>query len=112
MLAECAPYAGRLASGGCQSEPSVRSGARAGGARRSTTLALAERYAAQAVAASRERGTPLYLARELVFLAEARRRNGVAAATIKPLVDEAVALADRLGARIVSVDLERYGLPA
>jgi hypothetical protein len=30
---------------------------------------------------------------------------------VRPLVDEAVALADEIGARVVVADIERYGLP-
>jgi class 3 adenylate cyclase len=72
--------------------------------------ALAQRHALAAVSASRRRRTPLFLARELVFLAEARRRTGASRSDIRPLVDEALEIADRLGARIVAVDAERYGL--
>jgi hypothetical protein len=73
---------------------------------------LAERYATAAVSASRRRGTPLYLARELVFLAEARRRRGAPEPELRALVAEASALADRFGARVVTADIERYGLPS
>ena len=108
-LTECAPYSGLLAiAGPSPNRPFDQALAQAALAAGDT--ALAETYAAKAVAASRERGTPLYLARELVFLAEARCRNGVAAAAITALVDEALALADRLGAPVVNVDVERYGL--
>jgi DNA-binding CsgD family transcriptional regulator/tetratricopeptide (TPR) repeat protein len=68
-------------------------------------------YADRAVAASRRRQTPVFLARELVFLAEARRRGGAAAADARPLVDEAIAIAERTGAGAVVADVERYGLP-
>jgi len=109
-LAECAPYSGRLAvAGPTPNRPFDQALAQA--ALALDEPPLAERYAAQAVAASRERATPLYLARELVFLAEARRRTGATPAIVEPLVAEAVALADRLGAAVVRVDVERYGLP-
>jgi hypothetical protein len=71
---------------------------------------LAERYASEAVTASRQRRTPLYLARELVFLAEARVRNGASKADVAPIVAEARALAERFGTPVVTVDIERYGL--
>ena len=73
--------------------------------------ALAEQFASRAVAASRERQTPVFLCRELVFLAEARQRNGASRVELRPLVYEAVVLADRVGAHIVLDDLERYRLP-
>jgi DNA-binding CsgD family transcriptional regulator len=69
-------------------------------------------YATRAVTASRSRETPAFLVRELVFLAEARRRGGASAAEIRPLVGEALALAERIGARVVAADVERYGLPS
>jgi hypothetical protein len=109
VIAECAPYSGRLAMAGpCPNRPFDQALAQA--ALGVGDAGLAERYATDAVAASRERGTPLYLARELVFLAEARHRVGGATSEIEPLVEEAVALADQLGAGVVLVDLERYGL--
>jgi DNA-binding CsgD family transcriptional regulator len=109
VIAECAPYSGRLAMAGpCPNRPFDQALAQA--ALGVGDAGLAERYATDAVAASRERGTPLYLARELVFLAEARHRVGGATSEIAPLVEEAVALADQLGAGVVLVDLERYGL--
>ena len=72
---------------------------------------LAEDYASRAVAASRERRTPVFLCRELVFLAEARRRNGASRGELRPLVEEACTIAEQIGARVVTVDIERYGLP-
>ena len=67
-------------------------------------------YAERAVGASRQRTTPVFLARELVFLAEARRRAGATRTDVRPLVEEAMAIAERIGARIVVVDIDRYGL--
>ena len=73
--------------------------------------AAAAAHADRAVAASRRNGTPAFLARELVFLAEARRRLGASSGEVRPLVREALAVAEPLGARVVAVDVERYGLP-
>jgi DNA-binding CsgD family transcriptional regulator len=70
----------------------------------------AETCASRAVAASRERRTPGFLCRELVLLAEASRRNGASPAQIQPLVREALAVAEPIGAAIVAVDVARYGL--
>ena len=72
-------------------------------------VAAAE-HAARAVARSRERGTPVFLARELTFLAEARRRVGRPPGEVEPLVLEAQSLADATGAGVVHADLARYGL--
>ena len=52
----------------------------------------------------------MFLCRELVFLAEARRRNGASRDELRPLVEEACAIAEPIGARVVNVDVERYGL--
>ena len=65
-------------------------------------------HAGRAVEASRHRQTPIFLARELVFLAEARRRSGDVG--VDPLVREALEIAEPLGAKIVSDDVDRYGL--
>jgi hypothetical protein len=111
VLAECSAYTGGITRSGTFCErPFDQALAQAALAVGSSELA--ERYAAAAVAASRKRNTPLFLARELVFLAEARRRSGATEAELRPLVAEAAALADRCGARVVTVDVERYGLPS
>ena len=52
----------------------------------------------------------MFLARELVFLAESRRRAGASRSEVRPLVDEAIAVAEDLGAGVVLVDVDRYGL--
>ena len=65
----------------------------------------------RAVAASRRNGTPAFLARDLVFLAEARRRRGAPSGEVRPLVREALDVAEPLGIRVVAVDIERYRLP-
>jgi hypothetical protein len=62
------------------------------------------------VAASRERRTPAFLARELIFLAEAHRRSGAAPSVVQPLVDEALAVAGPLGVEVVVADVDRFGL--
>ena len=69
-------------------------------------------YAGRAVAASRHRDTPVFLVRELVFLAEARRRGGDRDGEIRPLVAEARQLAERIGTMVAVADIERYGLPS
>jgi hypothetical protein len=111
VLAECSPYTGRLTHAGTFCDRPVDQ-ALAQAALAVGNAELAERYAEAAVSASRRRGTPLFLARELVFLAEARRRNGAPTAALRPLVAEASTLADRFGARVVTVDIDRYGLPS
>ena len=111
VLARCSPFTGRIAvAGPCANRPFDQALAQA--ALAAGDIARAENYASRAVAASRQRGTPLFLARELVFLAEARRRNGGQTAELRPLVAEALALARRHSARAVAVDVDRYGLPA
>jgi hypothetical protein len=69
-----------------------------------------ESHASRSVAASRRNGTPALLARDLVFLAESRRRLGAPSDEVRPLVREALEIADLLGVRIVTVDIERFGL--
>ena len=71
---------------------------------------MAASYGRRAVAASRSRQTPAFLARELVFLAEALRRDGEPAAVIRPLVDEALTISAALGTSVVTADVERYDL--
>jgi tetratricopeptide (TPR) repeat protein len=71
---------------------------------------LAEMRAAKAVSASRARNTPVYLGRELLLMAEARRRFDNGEARVAPLVEEALAIADRFGAHVISQDAHRYGL--
>ena len=71
---------------------------------------VADAIAADAVAASRTRGTPLFLARELLVLAAARTRRGASRPSIDPLVDEATAIAAASGARLIHADVERLGL--
>ena len=54
----------------------------------------------------------MFLVRELVFLAEARRRGGDTDGEIRPLVTEARQLAERMGTMVAVADIERYGLPS
>jgi hypothetical protein len=104
------PYAGRIAvSGPCPNRPFDQVLAQAALAVGDTGAALS--HAGSAVEASRRRRTPVFLARELVFLAEARRRSGGAASSVRPLVGEALALAEAFGGGAVAADVERYGLP-
>jgi DNA-binding SARP family transcriptional activator len=111
VLTVAQPYSGRLAvSGPCPNRPFDQALAQA--ALSVGDAAAAAAYASRAVAASRRRQTPVFLMRELVFLAEARRRDGDPAAAIRPLVREALTLAEHLEAPAVSVDVERYGLPS
>jgi hypothetical protein len=110
VLTVAQPYSGRIAvSGPCVNRPFDQALAQAALAVGDSHAAAS--YASRAVAASRQRQTPLFLMRELIFLAEACRREGDSASAIRPLVREALGLADRVGAGIVRADVERYGLP-
>ena len=96
------PLAGRLVDGGTllvDSVDRVRALLRLA----SGDAAGAAELAAQAVTASRRRRTPIFLARELIVLAAAQQRLGNDADTTD-LVDEALAIARRTGARIVVND--------
>jgi class 3 adenylate cyclase len=70
----------------------------------------AEAHASRAVAASRRNGTPVFLVRDLVFLAEARRRSDAPSAEVRALVREALDVAEPLGIRVVAADVERFQL--
>jgi class 3 adenylate cyclase/DNA-binding CsgD family transcriptional regulator/tetratricopeptide (TPR) repeat protein len=63
-----------------------------------------------AVAASRQRGTVIYLGRELVVSAWARTLAGASLTEVADLVDEALDIARRTGARIIELDAQRWGL--
>jgi DNA-binding SARP family transcriptional activator len=111
VLAVARPYSGRIAvSGPCPNRPFDQALAQAALAVGDTAAAVD--HASRAVAASRHRRTPLFLVRELIFLAEARRRDREPASTIRPLVGEARTIGERLGAHIVQVEIDRYGLPS
>jgi hypothetical protein len=70
----------------------------------------ARQSAEQAVSASRERNTPLFLGRELLRLAAARQHLGEAANATDDLVHEALAIADRTGATLIHHEAQRLGL--
>ena len=110
VLVKCGPYAGLIVVPG-QAVARPVDQALAQAALAVGDAAAATAYADRAVAASRRNRTPAFLARELVFLAEARHRLGASFGDVRPLVREALALAEPIGARVVAVDVERYGLP-
>jgi hypothetical protein len=109
VLRVAGPYSGRIAvSGPAPNRPFDQALAQAALATGDVRAAIA--HATRAVEASRHRQTPIYLARELVFLAEARRRGGDVG--VGPLVREALAIAEPLGAKVVADDVTRYRLPS
>ncbi|MGH9270285.1 MAG: hypothetical protein ACRDZ2_03335 [Ilumatobacteraceae bacterium] len=111
VLAVAGPYSGRIAvSGPSPNRPFDQALAQA--ALAGDDPAAAAEFAARAVAASRRRDTPVFLVRELVFLAEERRRCGATEAEVRPLVAGARELADRTGAMMATADIVRYGLPS
>jgi hypothetical protein len=111
VLTVAQAYSGRIAvSGPCPNRPFDQALAQAALGVDDTAAAVA--FASRAVAASRHRQTPLFLVRELIFLAEARRRDGEPMSAIRPLVGEALTIAERLGAHIVTAEIDRYGLPS
>jgi DNA-binding CsgD family transcriptional regulator/tetratricopeptide (TPR) repeat protein len=110
VLVVAAPYSGRIAvSGPCINRPFDQALAQAALAVGDFTAAVA--YADRAVTASRKRRTPVFLARELVFLAEALRRSGESTGAVGPLVNEARTFAERFGLGVVTADIDRYALP-
>jgi hypothetical protein len=64
----------------------------------------------RAIAASRRRGTPIFLGRELILFAATRGQAGVKRGELAPLVDEALQIADATGAHLINQEAERYGL--
>ncbi len=72
--------------------------------------ARAAYFASKAVEASRRRETPIFLGRELVRLAEARRRAGASGSEVRRIVAEAVDIADRTGAHLIRQEAKRYQL--
>jgi DNA-binding CsgD family transcriptional regulator len=109
VLRVAEPYSGRIAvSGPIPSRPFDQVLAQAALAVDQPDAAAT--YAERAVEASRRRKTPIFLVRELVFLAEARRRSGAPEAETRELVGEATAIAERIGAQVALVDIERYRL--
>ncbi|MET0459894.1 MAG: AAA family ATPase [Ilumatobacteraceae bacterium] len=110
VLDVAGPWTGRLAtSGPSANRPFDQALAQAALAVDDPSAAAS--YATRAVAASRTRRTPVFLARELVLLAEASRRSGALDTEIRPLVAEARDLAQRLGITVAIADIERYDLP-
>jgi tetratricopeptide (TPR) repeat protein len=63
-----------------------------------------------ATAASRQRGTVVYLGRELIASAWARTMAGASRGEVVGLVDEALDIARHTGARIIELDARRWGL--
>jgi class 3 adenylate cyclase/DNA-binding CsgD family transcriptional regulator len=111
VLSECSRYASRIVlSGPTVVRPVDQVLAQAALAAGDATVA--EACATRAVVASRERRTPVFLCRELVFLAETHRRNGASSAQVRALVQEALTVAEPIGAHVVDVDVARYGLPS
>ncbi len=111
VLAVASPFAGRIAVSGPNPNRTYDQ-ALAQASLAVGDVEAAEAHGRRAVAASRERATPVFLARELVFLAEARRRAGATAAELRPLVGEALTLAEQIGAGAVVADVTRYELPS
>ena len=61
-----------------------------------------------AVEASRRRRTPIFLGRELIVLASARQRLDTGDSEVGDLVEEALAIARRTGARIITQDARLF----
>jgi len=70
----------------------------------------ARQHAEHAVAASRKRKTPLFLGRELLRLAAARRHLGDSPNATHNLVQEALAIAHRTGATLIQHEADRLDL--
>lgn len=73
-------------------------------------VSVADAAAVRAIAASRRRGTPVYLGRELVRLAAARRLAGAAAGDVDEIVGEARVIAAQTGASLIERELRFYDL--
>ena len=72
----------------------------------------AETFAARAVAASRQRRTPIFLGRELIRVAAARKQLGGDSEAITGPVAEALDIADRTEAALIRREAEHYDLCA
>jgi hypothetical protein len=105
------PYAGRLAANLVIVFESIDL-ALAQAALAAGDLEAAETYATSAVAASRERNTPIFLGRELVRVAAARRLRGAPDEAIAPAVAEALGIAERTGSALIRREAAHYGLTA
>ena len=104
------PYAGRIANtSACVTRPVDQALAQL--ALVLDDLDRAADAATRAIAASRARNTPIFLGRELVLLATARRRAGAPEHEILPLVEEAEQIADATGAHLIHQEIARYRLP-
>jgi hypothetical protein len=111
VLTVAAPFGGRIAVSGPNPNRTFDQ-ALAQAALATGDIPAAEAHARRAVIASRQQSTPVFLVRELVFLAEARRRGGASAEEVRrPLVHQAVAMAETIGAGAAIADVERYSLP-
>jgi hypothetical protein len=66
--------------------------------------------ARRAIAASRRRGIPIFLGRELILLAAARVQAGDRRGDLATIVDEALQIAEATGAHLINQEAERYGL--
>ncbi|MDQ3963039.1 MAG: hypothetical protein M3277_03885, partial [Actinomycetota bacterium] len=73
-------------------------------------VARAEEFAARAVESSRRRGSVIFLGLELIRLADARRRRGAPETEVRPLVNEALDIAERTGAGLIALEAERASL--
>jgi class 3 adenylate cyclase len=110
VLSELRPYAGWIGESG----PAI--GRPVNQALAQAALACpdgaeeAERHARASVEDSRRWNAPVWLVRDLSFLAEARRRNGAPRGEVRPLVEECSALARDMGVQAAFDDLARYGL--
>jgi hypothetical protein len=110
LLPRLEPYSGRLAGGlvvdGAVDLALAQAALAVGDLDRCAT------FAQRGIDTSRMWQTPVYLGRQLLMLAEAHRRSGLAQEAIRPLVLEALAIADHTGARIIAQDVTRLGLGA
>jgi hypothetical protein len=64
----------------------------------------------RAIAASRRRGTPIFLGRELILFAATRVKAGDTRGELAAVVDEALQIAETTGAHLINQEAERYGL--
>jgi hypothetical protein len=64
----------------------------------------------RAVAASRQRATPIFLGRELILFAAARTRAGETRGKHAAFVNEALQIGEATGAHLIDQEAERHGL--
>jgi hypothetical protein len=103
------PYAGRLAVHGVGVSLPIDI-ALAQLALTTTDLEATVRIGERAANASRQMDTPIFLGRALVLQAVARARVAERARNVRPLLDEALAIAHRTGAHIIEHEAQRYQL--